>query len=105
MSVLRVLGELERIGDLALRVVKLAPDWELLPSGEPETFDILAVHGRHARSGQYRTALRAWSAQDLRLADELAGSAGRWRPPPSSCIARAPAARGSRRRAVRGPYA
>ena len=30
VSVLRVLGELERIGDLALRVVKLAPDHDLL---------------------------------------------------------------------------
>jgi phosphate transport system protein len=72
VSVLRVLGELERIGDLALRVVKLAPDWELLRSGE-RTFDILLSMADSA-VGQYRTALRAWSAQDLQLADELARS-------------------------------
>jgi phosphate transport system protein len=72
VSVLRVLGELERIGDLALRVVKLAPDWELLRSGE-RTFDILLSMADTA-VGQYRTALRAWSAQDLQLADELARS-------------------------------
>src|SRR3954453_12040286 len=32
VSLLRVLGEFERIGDLALRVVKLAPDHALLCS-------------------------------------------------------------------------
>jgi phosphate transport system protein len=72
VSVLRVLGELERIGDLALRVVKLAPDWELMRTGE-RTFDILLSMADMA-VGQYRTALRAWSAQDLLLADELARS-------------------------------
>jgi phosphate transport system protein len=72
VSVLRVLGELERIGDLALRVVKLAPDWELIRSGE-RTYDILLSMADLA-VGQYRTALRAWSAQDLVLADELARS-------------------------------
>ena len=63
VSVLRVLGELERIGDLALRVVKLAPDWELLRSGRA-TYDILLSMADTAVE-QYRTALRAWSAQDL----------------------------------------
>jgi phosphate transport system protein len=72
VSVLRVLGELERIGDLALRVVKLAPEWELIRSGE-RTYDILLSMADLA-VGQYRTALRAWSAQDLVLADELARS-------------------------------
>ena len=72
VSVLRVLGELERIGDLALRVVKLSPDWALLRSGE-RTYDILLSMADLAL-GQYRTALRAWSAQDLVLADELARS-------------------------------
>jgi phosphate transport system protein len=70
VSVLRVLGELERIGDLALRVVKLAPEWELVRSGE-RTYDIL-LSMTDLALGQYRTALRAWSAQDLVLADELA---------------------------------
>ncbi len=73
VSVLRVLGELERIGDLALRVVKLAPDWELL-SGDPIIFDILVSMG-DAAVGQFRIALEAWSAQDLQLAEMLATSA------------------------------
>jgi phosphate transport system protein len=49
VSVLRVLGELERVGDLALRVIKLAPDQPLL-------------------------ALRAWATMDLDLATELASA-------------------------------
>jgi phosphate transport system protein len=72
VSVLRVLGELERVGDLALRVVKLAPDWEIIRAGE-RTYDILLSMAEMA-VGQFRTALRAWSAQDLLLADELARS-------------------------------
>lgn len=70
VSVLRVLSELERIGDLALRVVKLAPDWDLLHA-HPETFEILVSMSECAVE-QYRTALRAWSAQDLGLAAGLA---------------------------------
>ncbi len=70
VSALRVLSELERIGDLALRVVKLAPDWELLHSNDA-TFDILLSMADTAVE-QYRTALRAWSAQDLGLAADLA---------------------------------
>ncbi len=72
VSVLRVLGELERVGDLALRVVKLAPEWEVIRGGE-RTYDILMSMADVA-VGQFRTALRAWSAQDLFLADELAGA-------------------------------
>ncbi|MGI8937171.1 MAG: phosphate signaling complex protein PhoU [Iamia sp.] len=70
VSVLRVLSELERIGDLSLRVVKLAPDWELLRRN-PETYEILLAMAEAAVE-QFRTALRAWSAQDLGLATELA---------------------------------
>ena len=40
MSALRVLGELERVGDLALRVVKVGTDWSLVRS-YPQTYDIL----------------------------------------------------------------
>ena len=71
-SVLRVLGELERIGDLALRVVKVAPDWASI-SAQHATYDILVDMGESAVE-RYRLALRAWSAQDLDLAVELAGS-------------------------------
>lgn len=70
VSVLRVLSELERVGDLALRVVKLAPDWEVLHQ-HPATYEILLSMSEAAVEA-YRTALRAWSAQDLDLAGELA---------------------------------
>jgi phosphate transport system protein len=72
VSVLRVLSELERIGDLALRVCKLAPEWELLRSGGA-TYDLLLSMSDGAVE-QFRAALRAWSAQDLGLATSLAGS-------------------------------
>ncbi|MGH9245638.1 MAG: phosphate signaling complex protein PhoU [Acidimicrobiales bacterium] len=70
VSVLRVLSELERIGDLALRVAKLAPDHALIASSV-ETFDILCVMAGQAID-RYRTALRAWATTDLDLATELA---------------------------------
>jgi phosphate transport system protein len=69
VSVLRIISELERIGDLALRVVKLAPEQSLLAdSGAP--FDILLTI-TDATLDTYRTALRAWAALDLRLATTL----------------------------------
>ena len=70
VSVLRILSELERIGDLALRVVKLTPERELWAGHRP-TFDILLSMGETAIAA-YRDALRAWSAQDLDLATDLA---------------------------------
>lgn len=72
MSVLRVLGELERVGDLALRVVKVGEDWSLVRSS-PSTYDIL-VSMAETSVEQFREALRAWSSQDLDLADHLARS-------------------------------
>ena len=70
VSALRVTGELERIGDLALRVVKLYPDHALLQA-EPRSFDILQTMADHAVQ-RYRDALRAWSALDLELAVAVA---------------------------------
>jgi phosphate transport system protein len=70
VSVLRVLSELERIGDLALRVVKLNPERQLW-AGHRATFDLLVSMGETAVDA-YRDALRAWSAQDLDLATDLA---------------------------------
>jgi phosphate transport system protein len=70
VSVLRVLEEFERIGDLALRVVKLAPDHDLLTSN-PATFDILLAMADEAVE-LFRTALRAWAEQDLDTATDLA---------------------------------
>lgn len=70
VSVLRILSELERIGDLALRVVKLNPERHLW-AGSDTTYHILLSMADNAIDA-YRMALRAWSAQDLSLATELA---------------------------------
>lgn len=70
VSVLRILAELERIGDLALRVVKLNPVRDLWTSNA-HTYDILMSMADTAVDA-YRAALQAWSAQDLGLATELA---------------------------------
>lgn len=69
VSVLRVLADLERTGDLCLRIVKLAPDHHLLAL-DAETFDILRDMARVA-ADLYRTALRSFSSQDLALAQSL----------------------------------
>lgn len=74
VSVLRIVSELERVGDLALRVVKLTPKHELLMRSEV-LFDILVTVADEAVE-IFRVALRAWSAQDLRLATELATQNG-----------------------------
>ena len=70
VSVLRIVSELERVGDLALRVVKLSPKHELLLRSEV-LYDILVTVADEAVE-IFRRALRAWSAQDLGLATELA---------------------------------
>lgn len=70
VSVVRILSELERVGDLALRVVKLAPQVEAM-AGTGDAWDVLLTMVDHSIE-QYRTALRAWSAQDLGLATDLA---------------------------------
>jgi phosphate transport system protein len=66
VSVLRVTAELERIGDLALRVVKLAPEHDLLQR-VPTAFDILLTMADDGVE-RFRDALRAWSSLDLDLA-------------------------------------
>lgn len=70
VSVLRVTAELERIGDLALRIAKLAPEHELL-TRVPRAFDILQTLAEHAVT-QYRDALRSWSTLELTLAERVA---------------------------------
>ena len=70
VSVLRIVSELERIGDLALRVVKLSPKHDLLERSDV-LFDILVTVADEAVD-MFRIALRAWSAQDLDLATALA---------------------------------
>src|SRR5262249_49186895 len=60
------------IGDLTLRVVKLADRHDLL-TADSRSFDILTVMADQAID-LYRAALRAWSAEDLALATEIASS-------------------------------
>jgi len=69
VSVVRILSEFERVGDLALRVIKLGPDVEELSECGP-AWDIVHTLADIAVD-QYRTALRAWSTQDLVLASQL----------------------------------
>ena len=69
VSVLRIVQDLERTGDLCLRIVKLAPDHHLLVAN-PETFGILRDMAGEATS-LFKVATRAWAAQDLRLARTL----------------------------------
>ncbi len=69
VSVLRILSELERVGDLSLRVVKLNPDRNLWAKSAV-TYDILVSMADNAIEA-FRLALRAWSLQDLALATEV----------------------------------
>lgn len=69
VSVLRVLEELERIGDLALRVVKQASAHDVL-AGRPAILRRLVAMAGLARDLQ-RTALDAWSSQDAATAGDL----------------------------------
>lgn len=72
VSVMRVIGELERIGDLSLRVVKVGDGLATVRSF-PEVYDVLQSMADTALD-QYRQALAAWSSQDLALAEALATS-------------------------------
>ena len=69
VSVLRILYDLERTGDLCLRIVKLAPDQPLLAANH-DTFDILCSMAEEAQK-LFNIAVRSWSSQDLRLARTL----------------------------------
>jgi phosphate transport system protein len=69
VSVLRIISDLERTGDLCLRIVKVAPHHHLLVANQ-ETFGILRAMASEAMS-LFGVAFRAWSAQDLRLARSL----------------------------------
>ena len=69
VSVIRILGDLERTGDLCLRIVKLAPDQHLL-AANTETFEILRDMAQEAIE-LFRTTARAWSTRDLKLAKTL----------------------------------
>lgn len=70
VSVLRITGELERVGDLSLRVIKLADEVPLLRTSGVIWETLLRLVAEAVE--QYRTALAAWSAQDLERATALA---------------------------------
>jgi phosphate transport system protein len=70
VSVLRILSELERIGDLALRVVNLNSRRALWAGNVPTYERLLAM--ADTAIDAFRLALEAWSAQDLDLATDLA---------------------------------
>ncbi len=72
VSVLRILSELERIGDLTLRVAKTAPEHDLLRSC-PEGHVLLCSMARIAEE-RYQLALAAWARTDLDAAEELSRS-------------------------------
>ena len=69
VSVLRVIGELERIGDLALRVINLAPDHHRLTT-DPESHDIVTVLAEESIE-RYRIAVESWATLDPGLAQSL----------------------------------
>jgi len=69
VSVLRIIGELERIGDLALRVVKLASRHDML-TADAASHDILCVMATEATE-RFRMALHAWASLDLGVASVL----------------------------------
>jgi len=69
VSVLRILSDLERMGDLCLRIVKLAPDQALLASNR-HTFEILKDMTDEALR-MFRIAFKAWASLDLRLAQTM----------------------------------
>jgi phosphate transport system protein len=69
VSVIRVLGELERIGDLALRVAKLAPDHDLLA----EHADLLGLLVEFADEviRRFTVSRVAWASGDRQELDAL----------------------------------
>jgi phosphate transport system protein len=71
VSVVKVLNEFERVGDLALRVVKAgAGDPSPLRTDE-RVHDVLVVMGDEAVE-RFRLSLRAWATQDLDIATAVA---------------------------------
>jgi phosphate transport system protein len=70
VSVVRILSEFERVGDLSLRILNVTPQVDSVSTcGAPWDIALTMVD---LAVEQYRTALRAWSAQDLGLASQLA---------------------------------
>ena len=69
VSALRVVSELERVGDLALRVIKLAPKQPLV-SANDRVFEVVNTLADRAIE-RYRSALNAWATMDVDVATAL----------------------------------
>lgn len=72
VSVLRIISELERVGDLALRVAKRADDQALI-AAHPDLFAVMCDLCDQALD-RFQAAVRAWAALDLDAATALATS-------------------------------
>lgn len=71
VSVVKVLNEFERVGDLALRVVKAATDDIPALQAEARVHDVLTVLADEAVE-RFRLALQAWATLDIGIATEVA---------------------------------
>lgn len=69
VSVVRVIAEVERVGDLSLRIAKLVDAQPLLVA-RPAPYDILVTMADEAID-RYRLVERAWGERDLAAASEL----------------------------------
>jgi phosphate transport system protein len=69
VSILRITSDLERAGDLCLRIAKLAPKQRYIAANR-ETFAILKNMAYEA-TDLFGCAVRSWATQDLRLAHSL----------------------------------
>lgn len=74
VSVIRMAAELERVADLALRVVKLAATEHDALTGDATTFDLLEVLAERAIEA-FRQAMAAWDAEDVHFAQQMLGAA------------------------------
>jgi phosphate transport system protein len=71
VSVVKVLNEFERVGDLALRVVKASAGDPCSLRSNPRVHDVLVVMSDEAVE-RFRLSLRAWATQDLDIATAVA---------------------------------
>jgi phosphate transport system protein len=69
VSILRIVSDLERVGDLCLRIAKLAPKHSFIAAND-ETFMLLKNMAYEAME-LFRNAVRSWATRDLRLAHSL----------------------------------